>query len=334
VLKVAVIGLGKMGQRHLENWSQLDDIQIAGLVGSDQKILTSLSSKYNTQGFSRLEDLFAGVEVDVVDICLPTFLHYQFVREAALANKHVICEKPIGRTVSEAQAIIDICQKQNVQLYIGHTLRFDPEYANAHDQVMKGVIGNPGVVRLSRGTATPVGKKSWYADPEKSGGMILDLGIHDIDWLLWTFGSVQRVMAKHIKRELPNGKNLEYALVTLRMVDGTIAHLELSWAKKRLETSFELAGKNGMITSNSVDSQPIVVIKEDESLEPTYLSNNLVGDSPILRQLRHFKDCIVEGFSPIVTAEDALKAVEVAEAAIQSAATSKPVTIVERRALQ
>jgi len=333
VLKVAVIGLGKMGQRHLENWSLLPDVKIVGLVSGNQDLLTNLNSKYNTQGFSNMQDLLASVEVDVVDICLPTYLHYQYVSEAAKAGKQIICEKPLGRTVEESKEIIAICKKHNVQLYIGQTLRFDPEYANAHEQVIKGVIGNPGVVRLSRGTASPAVKDSWYSNHEKSGGIILDLGIHDFDWLLWTFGDVERVLAKHVSRDLVDGKKLEYALVTLRMVNGTIAHVELSWAKKGLETSFELAGKDGMITSNSKESQPIVVTVEEQPSVVSYLSNNLVGDSPILRQLKHFKECIINEIPPIVTPEEALKAVEVAEAAIQSAATSQPVNITERRAL-
>jgi predicted dehydrogenase len=331
MLRIAVIGLGKMGQRHLEAWSCLDKCEVVGLVGRDTNKLHTLGSDFNAKVFTSLKDLFNQVEVDVVDICLPTYLHYPYVKQVAEAGKHVICEKPLGMNGEESRAILDICEQQNVQLYVGQTLRFDAEYVHAHNQVKHGVIGNPGVVRLSRGTAYPYGKDSWYEDDSKSGGILLDLGIHDFDWLIWTFGDVERVMAQHVKRELEDGRKLSYALVTLKMKHGTIAHVELSWAKTRLETSFEIAGKNGLIVSNSMENQPIRFTNWETSTKPTYLSNNIVEDSPILRQLEHFKGCILEGNIPIVTAEEAIQAVEVAEAAIQSAATGQPVNLVERK---
>lgn len=334
MLRVAVLGLGKMGQRHLEKWSQISNCEIVGVVGRDLDKLTKLGSTYNTQAFSNLEYLLKGAEVDVIDVCLPTYLHFPYVKQAAEARKHVICEKPLGMNRGESKAIIEICRQQNVQLYIGQTLRFSSEYVDAHRQVKKGVIGKPGVLRLSRGTPFPNGKDSWYADTDKSGGIILDLGIHDFDWLIWTFGDVERVMAKHVKRKLNAGNNLEYALVTLKMIEGAIVHLELSWNKTVLETSFELAGEKGMLINNSKDSTPIMMTSPDTFNEPTYLSNNMLGDSPVLQQLRHFKDCIVEGTRPIVTANEALKAVEVAEAAIQSASTGHPVQLMERGSLR
>jgi predicted dehydrogenase len=334
MLRVAVIGLGKMGQRHLEKWSMISGAKIVGLVGRDEAKLNDLGSRYNAKTSTSLEDLFQKVEVDVVDVCLPTHLHYEPVKQAAEAGKHVICEKPLGLNVKESREMIDLCEQHNVQLYVGHTLRFAPEYVNAHRQVKNGVIGKPGVIRLSRGTPFPTGKEAWYADSNKSGGIILDLGIHDFDWLIWTFGDVERVMAKHVKNSKDN--EFEYALVTLRMQDGTIAHVELSWAKTELEASFELAGDKGLIVNNSQDNSPVKVTLAEDSKETTssYLSNAILGDSPILRQLSHFKDCIVEGTKPLVTAEEALKAVEVAEASIQSVSTGQPVQLIERGVLR
>ncbi|KKI89034.1 hypothetical protein WQ54_27785 [Bacillus sp. SA1-12] len=331
MLKVAVIGIGKMGQRHLEKWSQIGGCKIVGIVGRNPDKVTDLGLTYNAQPFTSLEDLVNAVEVDVVDICLPTHLHFEFIKQAAEAKKQIICEKPLALNAVEAKAIIEICEKQNVQLFVGQTLRFSSEYAQAHQQVKRGAIGKPGVIRLSRGTAYPNGSDSWYTDANKSGGILLDLGIHDFDWLIWTFGDVKKVFAKHIKKQVNSGRVLDYALVTLRMKDGAIAHVELSWAKNALEASFELAGDKGMIISNQ-DRSPIKVTLKDEFNETGALVNNPIGESPILQQLRHFKECITDGKTPLVTPEDALKAIEVAEAAIRSASTGQPVNLIERGA--
>lgn len=327
MLKVGVVGMGKMGQRHVDKWSQMSDCEIVGIVSGDQEKLNHLGSKFNIPVFTELEALLDIAEVDVVDICLPTYLHYPYIKQIAASKTHIICEKPLGINVAESKEIIEICQEQGVQLYVGQTTRFSPAYMSAREQVKKGAIGKPGVLRLYRGTSFPKGKGSWYGDHDKSGGIILDLGIHDFDWLLWTFGDVERVMAKHVSRKSDSGTGIAYALITLRLRSGAIAHIELSWAKEKSESSFELAGDRGMIVNNGSDHAPIKLTSTGDLNVSDNLLFNQFEESPILQQLNHFKDCILGDAEPIITAEEALKAVEVAEAAIQSVTTGQPVII-------
>src|SRR5699024_8000194 len=155
--------------------------------------------------------------------------------------------KTAGTECEGIKVIVDLCKRQDVQLYVGHTLRFFHEYVNAHEQINSSSIGKTGVVILSRGTPFPVNNGSWNADSDKSGVVVYDLGIHDFDWLIWTFGDVKRVMAKQVKNDA--GERVDYTLVTLRMGNGTVAHVELSWAKTELETSFEIAGEKGMLVN-------------------------------------------------------------------------------------
>lgn len=333
MLKVAVVGLGKIGQRHMNKWTSLDNCKVVGIVGRNEEKLSELGTLFDASTSTSLDEVLNNVDVDVVDICLPTFLHLPYVKQAAMAKKHVICEKPLGLNQDEAKEMIKICNEQGVKLFVAHTLRFAAEYVNARKQVKNGAIGKPGVIRLSRGTPLPGGKGSWYTNPTKSGGMILDLGIHDIDWLIWTFGDVKRAMAKHIKSYPNDSQGLEYALITLRMVDGTIAHLELSWAKEALETKMELAGDKGMIVSNNQDSVPIKVTVPEATNRLSYLSNNPLED-PFLDKLAHFRDCIVDGKEPIVTALDALKAITVADAIAESASVGQPVDLTHKEALR
>lgn len=328
MLKVAVVGLGKMGQRHLEKWLQMDDCKVVGLVSSDQDKLAKLG-KEGTNTFSTLEALLKDTEADVVDICLPTYLHYESIKKTAESGRHIICEKPLAMNEKEATSIIAVCEENNVQLYVGQTLRFSPEYMNAHQQVKAGAIGKPGVVRLARGTAYPGGKNAWYADPAKSGGVILDLGIHDIDWLLWTFGDVERVTAKHIKRSSKDGKQIEYALLILRLQDGTLAHIELSWAKEKTEASFELCGDQGMIENDSETSQPVKVTSKETLADPHTVLFNEFEASSVFKQLCHFRDCLLKGATPAITLAEVLKAIKVADAASQSVITGQPVYLNE-----
>ncbi|MBS4197412.1 Gfo/Idh/MocA family protein [Lederbergia citri] len=318
-MKVAVVGSGKLGQRHLASWTKIEGIEIVGVIARNQERLNKVTSGYATKAFNSIEELVANTDVDVIDICTPTHTHAALVMEAANHKKHVICEKPLALTSEEAEDIIKVCAENNVQLLVGQTLRFFPEYANARVQVKNGAIGNPGVMRLSRGVPHPA-KDSWYTDESKSGGLFMDLGVHDLDWVLWTFGDVERVMAKRVKRS-----GLEYGFINLKMTDGTIVHVELSWAETKFKASFELTGDKGMITYNHDDSNPLAVqFRSDENVQ---LPRNILEKDPYQRQLEHFVKCISGEAQPIITAVDALKVTKVVEAAIKSANEGQPVTL-------
>ncbi|GAB2567363.1 Gfo/Idh/MocA family protein [Gracilibacillus alcaliphilus] len=322
MLRVAVVGLGKMGQRHADAWNRLDNTEVVALVGRDESKLSPLTSKWNAAYFPDVQSLLEKETIDVLDICLPTFLHYETITTAIQLQEGlaIVCEKPLCLTGKEAQEVEAISEQKQAKIFVGHTLRFDQEYTNLRNHVVEEAVGEVGVVRLSRKTAFPAG---WFADQEKSGGIIMDLGIHDLDWLQWTFGEVERVMTRHVKKF--SHYPYEYALIVLRMKSGVIAHLELSWGGDGLHTSAEIAGKGGLLVANSDNKQAIQVHKPQSSQKVGYLSADLIGEPPIVRQLRHFRDCIIGEEIPVITLHEAVQAVKVVEAAITSAQTGEVV---------
>ena len=324
-MKIAVIGSGKLGQRHLNAWSEIDGVEIVGVIARSKTRLNEVANKYEVTAYTSIQDLLADTDVDVFDICTPTHTHMELVKEAANAKKHVICEKPLALSSEEAEEMIAVCEENNVQLLVGQTLRFFPEYANARNQILNGAIGKPGVIRMVRGVPYP-DQSSWYADESKSGGLFVDLGIHDLDWLLWTFGDVKRVMAKRVKRSNETG-NIEFGFITLKMADGTICYVELSWAETKFHASFELAGDKGMISHNHDDSNPLAL--QTHSQDMVDLPRSVLEKDPYHRQLEHFVNCLLGKEEPIVTAAEAKKALQVAQAAVQSAEEGQPVTLSE-----
>lgn len=323
--RVAVVGTGTMGTMHLEEWANVNGCEVVAVVGRTKQNTTHLAAQYNVRGFDDLQEALRQIPIDIVDVCVPTHLHEEVVQIAAQAGKAVICEKPLAVNSKVAKRIVDICEQYNVPLCVGHVLRFSPEYIEARKQVLSGAIGQPGIMRLSRCGSYPKGRDAWYSDESKSGGIVLDLGIHDIDWLRWTFGEVERVMAKQIKRE-----NLEYALIILRFESGVIAHLEVSWGSKKFVSSFELAGSKGMITHQSRDQEPIVLELFDEEKveqERVAVPSYVVRQTPLEKQLQHFVDCIENGVTPIITPNDAIKAITIAECVRFSAKSGQPVEL-------
>ncbi|HEU5140165.1 MAG TPA: Gfo/Idh/MocA family oxidoreductase [Bacillales bacterium] len=314
-MKIAVIGLGKTGQSHLEAWSEIEAVKVTGVVGEDSDSLQDSVRKKGFSFYRDLENLLLQAKVDAVDICVPASLQAELVFQAAKAGKHVICSSSPDVDVENIKKMDKMCNQHGVQLLTGHLLRFTPAYADAHEQVKKGVIGKPGVIRLSKSMPFP---------EEENESSFLMLGADEFDWLRWTFGEVKRVMAKTVKRSGNEGDSIEYALITLRMADGTICHMELSRPAIPFETAFELSGDGGMITYNSRESSPLKLQhSKDESLFSP------LGTSPCKRQLEHFVRCVSDRERPLPSINDTLKAKEIAYAVARSADEGQPVSLAE-----
>ncbi|HEU5138385.1 MAG TPA: Gfo/Idh/MocA family oxidoreductase [Bacillales bacterium] len=318
MVKVAVIGSGAAVEAHLEAWSRIDRAVVTGVSGKDANGLREVSDRGGVACFDSLSDLLAQADVDVVDVCGPGLWFREPIRQAVRAGKSVICEGPLSANVKDTNELIDLCEQHGVQVYTGHLLRFSPEYVDAHQQVENGAIGKPGVFRLSRSMPNP-GESSLSVGNQD---LFLTVGAGEWDWLRWTLGEVKRVMARRVKHS-----SVEYALTTLRMEDGTVVHVELSRSECVSESSFELAGDQGMISHNSNESTPVRLKTSQESSVGLVQTEDLLVKSPLQRWLEHVANCLSGGEKSIGSTEDARKAVEIAEAVIQSAEAGKPVSI-------
>src|SRR5690606_13888639 len=139
------------------------------------------------------------------------------------AGKHVFCEKPIARTVDDAEAMTAACATAGVILQVGHVVRFYPEYERIKQVIDAGTIGQVAMVRTQRRIAPIMERSPWCADLEKNGGLIIDLMIHDIDTLRWYFGEAERVYA-HGLSYTEWQQTRDVAMASIRFRNGTIAH--------------------------------------------------------------------------------------------------------------
>ncbi|MGZ4160813.1 MAG: Gfo/Idh/MocA family protein [Neobacillus sp.] len=330
MLKVAVIGAGTMGSVHSDAYVTMGETELIGIVDIREDVGRKLAERGETNYYKSFEDLIAVENPDLIDVCVPTYLHREFVEKAAKAKKHVICEKPIARTLEDARAIINVCKEEGVQLFVAQVVRFFPDYKQIHDLVAAQKLGKVGTVRTMRSCVFPAAWEDWYANVEKCGTLIVDMLIHDFDFLRWCFGDVERVFAKsQLGRDF---NRMDHAFVSLRFKNGVIAHVEGSWAyPSGFKTELEIAGSNGIFNNNSEDAAPI-----KSSLRKTSLNEAGVAvlESPLKvgtfqLELEHFVDCILNGTEPIVTAEDGYKALEVSLAALQSVKTGQVVSLLE-----
>lgn len=326
--RVAVVGAGAMGRRHANVYTALPNAELVAICDSRLDAAEEAAKAYSAQAFGSIEEALSKAEIDVVDICTPTPTHLECIKAAAGAGKHVCCEKPLARSISQAMEAARLCEEAGVTLFVAHVVRWFPEYRRLKEIIQSGAIGETVEVRMSRGGTLPNGTGNWFTNWQMSGGAVLDLIIHDFDWLRSVYGRVRRVYAKGLYNAgIPN---TDYALVTLRFDNGVIAHVEGNWARSSgFVTSVEVAGTEGMLEFKNTDSVPLVIErrnaegKQCDSQSPDSCGNK----DPYYLELEHFIGCLEEGKSPDVTAEDGVEAVRISEAALRSITTGEPVTL-------
>jgi predicted dehydrogenase len=318
-----------MGTTHAAGWAETP-ARIAGFAAETQQEAGDLAKQYNAKVYPDLDSMLP--DVDVVDICSPTHLHHEMILKAAAAGKHIVCEKPLARTAKQARQAVDACQKAGVQLLVAHVVRFFPEYALAQSAIANGQIGRIGVVRLHRGSYRP--KKpagNWFLDEEKSGGILMDLMIHDYDYARWVAGDVETVSASRVTESHPDAP-VDYGLVVLTHKSGALSHIAGSWAypPPTFRTRMEIAGDRGLIEFDSDGTAPIqnLILRSGNSDTPDVgLPASPISESPYTTQIKEFYVALAGGKSPRVLATDGLAAVQIAEAAIQSAQSGQPVRL-------
>ena len=328
-MKVGIVGVGFMGTTHAAGWAETP-AEIVGFTAETNQEAGALARQYDVQVYGSLEEMLPAV--DVVDMCSPTHLHYEMALKAAAAGKHIVCEKPLARTTTQAQKIVAACQRAGVQLLVAHVVRFFPEYALAQAAVAEGQIGKPGVIRLHRGSYRP--KKpagNWFLDEVKSGGILMDLMIHDYDYARWIAGDVETVSARRVTEHHVEAP-VDYGLVILGHRSGALSHIAGAWAypPPTFRTHLEIAGDRGLIEFDSDSTAPIqnLILRTGGADAPDVaLPSSPVSESPYTTQIKEFYRALAEGVPARLSATDGLAAVQIAEAAIQSAHSGQPVRL-------
>ena len=317
MLRVAITGAGGLGGRHAANFSQIPEATVTLVHDIDGARAQALAEQVGAEATTDASALVSD-DVDAIVVATPTPAHSEYVIMGAEAGKHVFTEKPMARTMAQGRAMLDAVQAAGVTFMVGHVVRWFPAYAGAHEIITSGGIGEVAVARTARINSHPKGTNGWFEDYAQSGGVTLDMTIHDLDWLLWTFGPVERVYAVGCPERMPL---LDYGLITMRFASGVIGHAEGSWADLgAFRTNFDIAGSGGLLRHDSTQMTTLTVQRREsaEVRQGTQVPQSPAHTSPYLLEDRHFVECILSGRQPMVTGEEALAALELALAALQS----------------
>ena len=196
MLNVGIIGCGFMGTMHANCYKNLEGVRLAAVADLCAEKAQTLAEGTDAVIFTEGKDLIAQANLDIIDICLPTYLHAEFALLAMDKVKYLFIEKPVTLTVAESEALLAKQAETGCQVQVGQVIRFWDEYMALQEIVKSGKYGKVVNANFRRISPTPTwGWQNWLRNPTLSGGAAQDLHIHDVDYVLSLFGEPNRVFS-------------------------------------------------------------------------------------------------------------------------------------------
>lgn len=342
-LKVAVIGLG-MGRMHLQEFSRHSGAEVVGFADVDESRFArcrELAPKART--YTDYKQLLRTEKPDLVTVALPNFLHEQVVCDALREGAHVLCEKPMSLQVESALRMRDAAEAHGRGLYINFSKRFSPQGQAARRLVDEGALGPVyhAISYWTRRDGIP-GFGGWFGQKEKSGGgPLIDLGVHQLDLVLWLMGKVKPVTVSgcaHQRRAVVKAREAgkafdveDLACGFLRMDNGASIQLEVSWdgyyARKEC-SGFRLMGECGGLETAPGPHGPSTL----------HYAHDVAGSAVNSVPLQHphsngscheLASCLLENRPFSATAADGIRVQIILDALYESAASGREVAVEE-----
>lgn len=334
-MKAALVGAGVIGRVHADSIGRMAGLQLQAVCDPDARAAEALAAPHGARVFPSFDGLLrspVAQEIGLVLVCVPTHLHEEVVLSAAGAGMAVFCEKPVALREDAASRMIEACQKAGAAFGVGHVVRFFPEYALAAGRLRAGGLGELGTVRAFRGGSYPRGWDDWYGDDERSGGVMVDLMIHDLDFVDSSVGAVESLFARRM--DIGHRTGRDHALVVGRLENGALIHLEASWAHASgFRYGFEIAGRKGILDFHSERTPSVELrarLQGTDGRPGAAIPESPLAKSPYQLELEAFVSAVEGGKRPPVDGPEALRALSLSLAAARSARTGEPVRIAPR----
>ena len=332
MIKTAVVGAGFMGKMHAACYENLPNAQLVGIVDEDVEKAKETADTYGAKVYPSLEGLLSE-PVDIVDICVPTYLHKGIVIESAKAGKNVLCEKPIALNVGDADEVISETKRAGVKFMVAHVIRFWPEYVKFKEIFDSRRLGKLRSLTCERFSPTPTWSwQNWLMDPGKSGSALVDLHIHDTDFISYLLGKPESVFSRTVETEIGHSH-----VWSIFEYPGVVAVAEGGWdfaANFPFRMAFVAVFERGVVEFDSRGERTLAVY-DGESVEyPEIQSKKAEGGGNIselggyYNEVKYFVECVEKNKEPeIVTPEGARDSLELVLTELKSAENGKKIVI-------
>ena len=291
MLKIGLVGVGGISGAHIPAWEDMQDAELVAICD----IRTERMEKYpDKRHYTDFDEMLANEEFDIIDICLPTYLHADFAVKAMEKGINVICEKPISLKEEDVKRVYETAEKNNVKFMVAQVLRFWPEY-----ELLKEIYDSKRYGKLLSGTMIRLGGyprwswDGWMMDEKRSGLVPFDLHIHDLDFMVYAFGMPK--VAHQFRSKLPDQ---DFISISYDFGDFQL-NSEASWYATSYPFTAEfrfqfedavVANENGKMLIHLRDDQRID-LSEDAEGETGDI--NLPKSDAYANEIRYFADCVI-----------------------------------------
>jgi len=314
-LNAGVIGVGNMGRHHARNYYEIPGITLVAVADSDPKVVKGIADKFKVRAYTDYHQMLEKEKLDIVSIAVPTGLHRKVALDCIAKGIHILIEKPIAATVAEAKEIVAKARKKGFKFTVGHIERFNPAVLKLKEMIEAGRLGDIVTIATFRLGPTPT--------RIRDANVVIDIAVHDIDIMNWFFGKLpEKVTARggnalHRTQEDHVEAFLNYGQGTGLLVANWITPLKV----RRLTVS----GKKAYVELNYITQEldfyatnimPIYddfgdfLIKFGETQDKKVISVKNI--EPLRAEIMAFIDCIKKNCRPMVTAREAIEALDIA----------------------
>lgn len=301
MLKIGLVGVGGISGAHIPAWEAMEGAELVAICD----IRTERMEKYpEKRHYTDFEEMLNNEELDILDICLPTYLHADFAVKAMEKGINVICEKPISLKEEDVERVYSTAEKNNVKFMVAHVLRFWPEY-----ELLKEIYDTKKYGKLLSGTMIRLGGypkwswDGWMMDEKRSGLVPFDLHIHDLDFMVYTFGEPK--VKYQYRSKLPKQ---DFISLSYDFGDFTI-NAESSWYATCYPFTAEFRFQFEDAVVSNENGKMVIYLKDDKKID---LSQEAEGDTGSINlpksdayanEINYFADCVrnnkpVDKFKP------------------------------------
>jgi inositol 2-dehydrogenase len=330
-LKVGVVGLGRLGKVYVRDLAgRIPETTVVAVADSDRALADEIAEQFDVpKAHGSAEDLMADRDVDAVVIVSPTHTHREMVIAAARSGKPAFCEKPPALSLAECAAMSDAIAKAGSFFQMGFMRRFDPGYAAAKEKIAQGAIGRPLVFKST--SRDPYRPSLEYANPASSGGIMVDMGIHDFDLARWFMGDVDTVSAVGAVLAYPEMASIgdiDNAIATLVFADGRLGVIDLTRnGVYGYDISTELLGDAGTLRVGYLRETPIFTMTKNSIAHDTVPYFMERFERAYTLQLQNFAQNVLQDRAPAVVIGDGVEALRIARAATEACRTRQPIKV-------
>jgi inositol 2-dehydrogenase len=330
-LKIGLIGLGRLGSIYGSHLAHLvPNADLAAVADINMSLAKSFAKKYDVKKwYQNYNDLIADNNVDAVAVITPTSTHKEIVIDALKAGKPTFCEKPISVSLDEAKQVLAMVEKTGTFFQMGFQRRFDRGYVEAKKKLDQGEIGTP--VLLKSCSRDPFAPPLEFCDPKKSGGLILDMGIHDFDVARMFMGEIKSVYSIGGTLAYPEMKkigDIDNAVISIHFENGSLGVVDLSRnAVYGYDIRAEILGTKGTLKVGYLRETPVLTLNKKgvtHDVVPHFMER--FGQA-YLAQIQDFTNNVLKDKEPTITVKDGVAALKVSLAATKSLHENRPVKL-------